>query len=64
MMVLSVGSGIPTAARILGSIMTPFIADRIGRRGCMVVMSILFIIAAIIEVTAESFWQIVMGKRF
>ena len=43
--------------------MTPFIADRIGRRGCMVVMSILFIIAAIIEVTAESFWQIVMGKR-
>ncbi|KAH8658239.1 general substrate transporter [Xylariales sp. PMI_506] len=58
----SAGSGIPTAGRILGSVISPFIADRIGRRGCMLVMAILFIVAAIIEVTAQSFWQIVIGR--
>ncbi|RDW66371.1 hypothetical protein BP6252_10006 [Coleophoma cylindrospora] len=58
----SSGSGIPTAGRIIGSIVTPFVADRIGRRWCMFVMSILFIIAIIIEVTAQSFWQIIIGR--
>lgn len=51
----------PSAGRIIGSIITPFIADRIGRRWCMFVMSICFIIAIIVEVTAETFWQIVIG---
>jgi MFS family permease len=55
------GSGIPTAGRILGSILTPFIADRIGRRWCMLAMSLMFIVAVIVEVTANSFWQIVIG---
>jgi MFS family permease len=58
----STGSGIPTAGRILGSILTPFIADRFGRRGCMMIMSAMFIVAVIIEVTANSFWQIVIGR--
>jgi SP family sugar:H+ symporter-like MFS transporter len=56
------GSGIPTAGRILGSILTPFIADRFGRRGCMLIMSAMFIIAVIVEVTSNSFWQIVVGR--
>ncbi|KAH8647936.1 general substrate transporter [Xylariales sp. PMI_506] len=58
----SAGSGIPTVGRILGGILTPFIADRIGRRWCMLVMCIMFIVAIIVEVTAKSFWQIVIGR--
>ncbi|KAH6667951.1 hypothetical protein B0J14DRAFT_704389 [Halenospora varia] len=58
----SSGSGIPTAGRIIGSVLTPFIADRVGRRMCMLVMSVLFIISIIVEVTSNSFWQIVMGR--
>ena len=58
------GSGLPTAGRILGSIATPIIADRIGRRWTMLVMSILFIAAIIVEVTAKSYWQIVIGRFF
>jgi MFS family permease len=46
----------------LGSIITPMIADRIGRRWTMLVMSILFILAIIIEVTSKSYWQIVVGR--
>lgn len=56
------GSGIPTAGRILGSVLTPLIADRIGRRKCMGIMCIFFILAIIVEVTAKSFWQIVVGR--
>lgn len=56
------GSGIPTAGRIIGSIITPMIADRIGRRYTMLVMSIIFIVSIIIEVTSKSYWQIVMGR--
>ncbi|KAK5116288.1 hypothetical protein LTR85_009260 [Meristemomyces frigidus] len=58
----SSGSGIPTAGRILGSIMTQYIADAIGRRWCMLVMRILFIAAIIVEVTAQSYWQVVIGR--
>ncbi|KAH8888040.1 general substrate transporter [Thozetella sp. PMI_491] len=58
----SSGSGIPTAGRILGSIICPLIADRFGRRITMLVMSIAFIISIIVEVTAQSFWQIVIGR--
>ncbi|KIW05923.1 uncharacterized protein PV09_03116 [Verruconis gallopava] len=60
----SSGSGIPTAGRILGSIATPYIADWLGRRWTMLVMSILFIAAIIVEVTSKSFWQIVIGRFF
>jgi SP family sugar:H+ symporter-like MFS transporter len=56
------GSGIPTAGRIIGSIITPMIADRIGRRYTMLVMSIIFIVSIIVEVTAKSYWQIVIGR--
>ncbi|KAF2001830.1 general substrate transporter [Amniculicola lignicola CBS 123094] len=60
----SSGSGIPTAGRIIGSIATPYIADNIGRRWCMMVMAILFIASIIVEVTAKSYWQIVFGRFF
>ena len=60
----SSGSGIPTAGRILGSILTPFLADWLGRRWTMLVMSILFIAAIVVEVTAKSYWQIVIGRFF
>lgn len=58
------GSGIPTAGRILGSIGCPFVADHIGRRGCFLFISVMYIIAVIIEVTSNSFWQIIIGRFF
>jgi MFS family permease len=60
----SSGSGIPTAGRILGSILTPYLADWLGRRWTMLVMSILFIASIIVEVTSKSYWQIVIGRFF
>ncbi|KAE9986598.1 hypothetical protein EG328_005207 [Venturia inaequalis] len=60
----SSGSGIPTAGRILGSIGCPFVADRFGRRGCFLFISVVYIIAVIIEVTSNSFWQIIIGRFF
>ena len=58
----SAGSAIPYAGQALGSLMASPISDRYGRRMGIVVMAILFIIAVIIEVTSNSFWQLVMGR--
>jgi SP family sugar:H+ symporter-like MFS transporter len=43
-------------------VITPFFADRYGRKGCLMAMSLMFIVAVIIEVTGQSYWQICMGR--
>lgn len=58
----SAGSAIPSAGLFIGSIICHFISDRWGRRPALFLTAILYIIAIIVEVTADSFWQIVVGR--
>ena len=58
----SAGSSITTAGLVIGSMLTFAISDRFGRRKAILITAVLYIIAIIIEVTATSFWQIVMGR--
>ena len=57
----SAGSSIPTAGLFIGSMMCHLISDRFGRRAAILFTTIIYIIAISIEVTANSFWQIVVG---
>lgn len=58
----SAGSAIPYAGLGLGSVLATQISDRFGRRDGIMVMSIGYIIAVIIEVTSNSYWQVVIGR--
>lgn len=58
----SAGSSIPTAGLFIGSMMCHLISDRFGRRAAILFTAIMYIIAIVIEVTANSFWQIVVGR--
>lgn len=58
----SAGSAVPTAGLVFGAMLCFAISDRIGRRGAMIATSIMYLIAIIIEVTANSYAQIVVGR--
>ncbi|CAK7202853.1 hypothetical protein SEUCBS139899_005580 [Sporothrix eucalyptigena] len=58
----SAGSAVPTAGLVFGSLLCFTISDRIGRRGAMLATSIMYLIAIIIEVTSNSYAQVVVGR--
>lgn len=58
----SAGSSVPTVGLVIGSMLNFAISDRFGRRAAIGLTAIMYIIAIIIEVTGNSFWQIVMGR--
>lgn len=58
----SAGSAVPTAGLVIGALLCFAISDRIGRRGAMIATSIMYLIAIIIEVTSNSYAQIVVGR--
>ncbi|KAL1901109.1 Plasma membrane low glucose sensor [Sporothrix stenoceras] len=58
----SAGSFLPTAGLVIGALLCFAISDRIGRRGAMIATSIMYLIAIIIEVTSNSYAQIVVSR--
>jgi sugar porter (SP) family MFS transporter len=60
----SAGSAIPTAGLTVGAVLCHLISDRWGRRIALLLTSIGYIVAIIIEVTSNSFWQVVIGRFF
>lgn len=58
----SAGSAIPYATQFVGSLLTPVISDRWGRRVAMIIMASLYLVAVIIEVTSNSYWQVIGGR--
>lgn len=58
----SAGSAIPTAGLAIGAFSCHLISDRWGRRTALLLTAITYIVAIIIEVTSNSYWQVVMGR--
>lgn len=58
----SAGSAIPSANLFIDSIITHLISDRFRRRPALLLTVILYIIAIIVKVTANSYWQLVVGR--
>jgi MFS family permease len=59
----SAGSAVPTAGLVIGAMLCFAISDRIGRLRAMIATSIMYLVAIIIEVTSNSYAQIVV-RRF
>ncbi|GAB1202662.1 hypothetical protein APSETT445_001283 [Aspergillus pseudonomiae] len=59
----SVGTGTGSAGIILGCIMAPVVASKLGRRNSFLVLSLLMLIGITLEASAvTSFWQLVVGR--
>lgn len=58
----SAGSGAPTAATAMGCVVAGFIGDRFGRIKSFYLASALSIIGVIIQSTANTYWQLVVGR--
>ncbi|RAQ43067.1 high-affinity glucose transporter [Aspergillus flavus] len=59
----SVGTGTGSAGIILGCIIAPVVASKLGRRNSFLVLSLLMLIGITLEASAvTSFWQLVVGR--
>lgn len=60
---ISAGTGTGSAGVILGSLIAPWLCQRLGRKPTLLVMSAIMCLGVLLEATAiTSFWQLVVGR--